>query len=150
MVVSDTDDGLLVTQEGTSARARRGRLNFLFRERSTDVLLGEYRESIARVRSRFHPRSRMCSNEISDEEFANFTQEIALHWMYFYIINRLPVNVTDADLNHPQTKDIIWSFLRRKYGEESKQVPVLASALTGMTRDQFDQWLIGWKRFLER
>jgi hypothetical protein len=70
--------------------------------------------------------------------------------MYFYIINKLPVDVSDTDLGHPQTTDLIWSFLRRKYGDESPQVAVIASALTGMTRNQFDQWLVGWKRFLER
>jgi len=150
MAVSDTDDGLVVTQEGTCARAKRGRLNFLFRERSADTVRAEYRESAARVRSRFYPRLRLCADMISDAEFGGLTQEIALHWMYFYIINKLPVDVSDTDLGHPQTTDLIWSFLRRKYGDESPQVAVIASALTGMTRNQFDQWLVGWKRFLER
>jgi hypothetical protein len=64
MALFDIEDGLIATQEGTSARARCGRLNFLFRERFTDAVLREYRESVGRVRSRFSPRrSRLSSEE---------------------------------------------------------------------------------------
>jgi hypothetical protein len=151
MPLFDTDDGLIVTQEGASARARCGRLNFLFRDHSTDAVLAEYRESVGRVRARLSPRrQRLSAEEMTDEEFADVTQEIALHWMYFYIINRMPVDVTDADIEHPQSKHIIWSFLCRKYGDESPDVPRLASALSGMSQTAFGEWLEGWKRYLDR
>lgn len=151
MSLFDTDDGLLLTEEGTSVRARCGRLNFLFRDRSTDAVLGEYRESVGRVRRRFRPRrARLSPAEMTDEEFADLTQEIALHWMYFYIVNRMPVDVTDADMDHPQSRHIIWSFVCRKYGDKSPDVPRLASALTGMSQTAFEQWLEGWKRYLDR
>lgn len=151
MALFDTNDGLIVTQEGSSARARCGSLNFLFRDRFTDVVVREYRESVTRVRSRFSPRrSTLTSAEMTDEEFADVTREIALHWMYFYIINRMPVDVTNADMDHPQSKHIIWSFFCRKCGDDSPDVPRLASTLSDMSQSAFEKWLVGWQRYLDR
>jgi hypothetical protein len=151
MPLFDTDDGLTVTQEGTCARVRSVRLNYVFRDRSTDAVLAEYRTSVGRVRSRFRRRrDRVSANEITDEEFADLTQEIALHWMHFYIVNGMPVDVTDADMEHPQSKHIIWKFFGRKCGDESPEVPRLASALTGMSQKAFEEWLRGWKQYLDK
>lgn len=134
MALLNTDDGLIVTQEGSCARARCGRLNFLFRDRSTGAVLKEYRESVSRVRSRLRPRCEgIPSGEITPGEFADLTQEIALPWMYFYVVNRMAVDVKDADIDHPQTKHIIWSFLCRKYGETSPELLRIASELAAMT-----------------
>lgn len=151
MPLFDTDDGLIVTQEGSSARARCGRLNFLFRDRSTDAVIREYRESVDRVRSRFSARrARLFSGEMTDEEFTDLTQEIALYWMYFYIVNRMPVDVTAADMDHPQSKHIIWSFFCRKHGDDSPEVLRPASVLSGMSQSDFEQWLKRWKQHLDR
>jgi hypothetical protein len=151
MTPFETDDGLIVTQEGTAVRAQRGRLNYVFRDRSTDTVAKEYRESVARVRSRFGPRrSRLSAGEMTDEEFADLTQEIALHWMRFYIVNGMRVDVTGADMDHPQSKHIIWSFFCRKCGDQSPDVSRLASALSGMSQRAFEQWLEGWKRYLDK
>ena len=104
MPLFDTEDGLILTQEGTSARARCGRLNFLFRDRSIEAVLREYQESVGRVRSRLSPRrSPLSFEEVTEQEYTDLTQEMALHWMYFYIINRMAVDVTNADMDHPQS-----------------------------------------------
>jgi hypothetical protein len=150
MALFDTDDGLIVTQEGSSARARCGRLNFLFRDRTVDAVLREYEESVERVRLRFGPRQELCAGRISNEELEDLSMEIALHWMYFYIVNRFRVAVSDSDLAHPQTNDIVWRFLRRKYGDNSPEVGELAPVLLDMTQQEFERWLVGWKRFWDR
>jgi hypothetical protein len=150
MALFDTDDGLIVTQEESSARARCGRLNFLFRNRTVDAVLREYQQSVATVRSRFGPRQQSSAGRISDGEFEDLTMEIALHWMYYYIINGFRVEVTESDLAHPQTTDIVWRFLCRKHGDDSPTVGEVAPILTSMTPEQFERWLVGWKNYLDR
>jgi hypothetical protein len=87
---------------------------------------------------------------MTDEEFADLTREIALHWMRFYIVNGMRVDVTGADMNDPQCKHIIWSFFCRKCGDESPDVSRRASTLTDMSQRAFEQWLEGWKRYLDK
>ena len=151
MPLLGTNDGLILTQEGTCVRARCGRLDFLFRDCSTGAVLDEYRESVTRVRSRFRPRrNRLHSETMTDDEFAGLTQEIALHWMYFHNVNQMPVDVTEADMDHAQSTHIVWSFLCRKHGEASPDVLRNAAAMTGMSQTAFEQWLEGWKRYLDK
>jgi hypothetical protein len=114
--MNDTLDGLILTQEGNCVRARSGRKNFLFRNRTPKAVRAEYEECFNKVRDVFRPRTESTLCLVSTEELDDLTQDVALYWMYFYIINRLRVKVTDDNLAHPETNGIVWHYVRRKYG----------------------------------
>jgi hypothetical protein len=149
MALFESSDGLIVTQEGSRVRALCGENNVLFRNRTPEVFLREYDDSVGRVRMTFQPR-RSSDEWLTDEEFQRLTQKIALRWMYYYIVNGLELNLTQADMEHPQTKDIVWSFFCRKYGADSAKIPLAASKMLGITSKEFDSWLVGWKMFLNK
>lgn len=147
----ETYDGLIITEEGTSTRAHRGRLNFLFCDRTIDAVIREYRESVDLVRSRMSARRELLTPaEMTDEEFGELTQELALHAMYSYVAHQKKVEITDADIDHPQSIHRIWTFFLRKHGKKSPAVSRPASVLSGMSEAEFEQWLVGWKRYLDK
>lgn len=148
---SHTYDGLTLTKEGAHLRVENDELNYLFVNRSRSAFLREYRESVDRVRSRLGARRALLSpEEMTDKEFADVTQELTLRAMFFYVVNRMEVDVTEADSDHTQSTHVIWTFFCRKYGERSPDIPRLTSTLSGMSETEFEQWLVGWRRYLEK
>lgn len=105
MPLFNTDDGLTVTQEGKNVRATAGPLNYLFVDSDKDNIVSTYRKFVAMARDYFGPRWRSVRGaNISAEDFNDLTQEVTLHWMYFYVINRLPVEIANTDWGHGQQR----------------------------------------------
>ncbi|NNG01121.1 MAG: hypothetical protein HKM93_17150 [Desulfobacteraceae bacterium] len=146
----ENDDNLTITQEGSSSRARVGGKNYLFRDREPDQVRIEYKESIDFVRRFFRDKWVLASDDLEESEFIDLTLEIALHHMYFYIVNGLKVEVTREDLAHPQTKNIVWNFTRRKYGKDALKIRRVASKLLDLSVADFDRWLKRWMVYLDK
>ena len=151
MPVFDTADGLGVRQEGRNARATSGRLNYLFVESDRDAVIATYRRFVARARDYFARRWKsFCGPNVDPDDFSDLTKEATLHWMYFYIINRKPVQITDADWEHPQTRRIIQSVVERRFPPGSHEATVLCAHLMGLSRDGYLKWREGNELFLNR
>jgi hypothetical protein len=155
--MNDTLDGLILTQEGNCVRARSARKNFLFRNRTPKAIRAEYEECINKVRDAFRPRAESTLGLVSKEELDDLTQDIALYWMYFYIINRLRVKITDDNLAHQETKSHVWNYARRKYGysisdyaEGDVRIRKFCALLLSIPEGEFDKWLTAWKRYLDK
>lgn len=94
MSLFGTDDGLILTEEGASCRARAGSLNFLFRNSTEERVRKDYLRSRDIVRSRIEGRWKSNRMDIpSAEALEEMAQEITLHWMYYYIVNGFDVAV---------------------------------------------------------
>jgi hypothetical protein len=146
-----TDDGLTVTQEGKNVRATSGPLNYLFVGSDKAAILSMYRSSVAMARDYFGPRWRSVRGaNITADDFNDLTQEVTLHWMYFYVINRLPVQISNTDWGHPQTHRIVQKIVERRFTGGSEEATVLCAHLTGLSRDGFLKWREGDERFLNR
>jgi hypothetical protein len=151
MPVFDTDDGLSIRQEGRNSRATSGRLNFLFVESDRDAVLATYTRFVARARDYFARRWRSFRGpNIDADDFTDLTQEATLHWMYFYIINRMPVQITETDWEHPQTRRIIQAIVERRFSPGSHEAIVLCAHLMGLSRDGYLRWREGDELFLDR
>jgi hypothetical protein len=73
-----------------------------------------------------------------------------LHWMYFYIINQMPVQITNADWEHPQTRRIIQTVAERRFPAGSHEATALCAHLMGLSRDGYLRWREGDELFLNR
>jgi hypothetical protein len=151
MSLFDTDDGLSVRQEGRNARASVGRRSYLFVESDRDTVIATYLRFVSRARDYFGRRWQSFSgSNIDADDFSDLTQEATLHWMYFYIINRKPVQITDADWEHPQTRQIIQSVVERRFPPGSHEATDLCAHLMGLSRDGYLKWRAGNELFLNR
>lgn len=50
----------------------------------------------------------------SEEELSYIKQQIILHWMYFYSVNKMEIDIKKSDLNHGQTWDEIRWMSQKK------------------------------------
>jgi len=63
--------------------------------------------------------------------FHEIIQEITLHWMYFCALNHLPLEIAEADWEHPQTRRIIQSGVKRALQQGSDAETQLCACLLG-------------------
>jgi hypothetical protein len=149
MTTLSTDDSLTVSQEGPHARARAGKLDFLFPDSDAAAIAEAYRSTSAQAHALFFPRwnSHQGPN-IDAASFGAMIQEAALNWMYFYIANRLPLEVAGRDWEHPQTRRVIKAMVERSFPPGSEAATNLCAQLMGISRDDYLDWAEGeeWLR----
>jgi len=150
MPLFDTDDGLLLTEEGSSCRAKVGVLNYLFRNSTEERVRKDYLRSRDFVCSRIGPRwSALNANDQAIGGLEDLVQEIALHWMYYYIVNGFHVAVSDSDIAHPQTRRIIRKHVERLFGGLTGGAILAGGVLFGVSADDFKKGIEGDDRFAE-
>ena len=151
MSLFDTNDGLILTEEGNNTRAIAGSNNCLFGNRDRKSVLADYLKMAQFVRSYFDGAiERINSTSFGKQEFEDLTQTIVLHNMYFYIVNQMDVKLDAEDLKHPQTYDRVWWYFTAKYGEDTPEMVVSSSRFLDISPDDFRSWIEGRKRFNER
>jgi hypothetical protein len=145
-----TDDGLILTGEGSLCRARAGSLNYLFRNSSEERVRTDYLRSRDFVRSRIGPRwNALKTDGQTPGGLEELVQEVTLHWMYYYIVNGLEVAVSDSDVAHPQTRRIIRKHVERLYGGLTDRAVGAGGVLFGVTAEDFKKGIEGDDRFAE-
>ena len=150
MTLFATDDGLILTEEGAACRARAGNLNYLFRDSTEQRVRTDYLRSREFTQSRLAPRWRSVNDDqFNSDARADLIQEITLHWMYYYIVNGFPVNLTDDDLAHPQTRRIIRKHVERRFDSLTACAITVGAILFGVTDVDFQKGIEGDDRFAE-
>ena len=145
------DNRIKLTVTGANTRFRCDDQNVLFVDSTPAQVRERYDESVGFVRQQMAAWWQNADDDsLTESEFGRMTQEIALHYMYFYTINSLPVEIDISDLNGPQTKRIIQTFAESKYGRKSDRAFELAACLAGVSLREFKQWSKDFERFLDR
>lgn len=151
MSLFDTDDGLSVRQEGRNARASVGSRSYLFVESDRDMVIAAYLRFVCEAREYLGRRWHSFNgSNVDAHDFSDLTQEATLHWMYIYIINRKPVQITDADWDHPHTYQIIQSAVERRFPPGSREATDLCAHLMGLSQDGYLNWRAGNELFLNK
>jgi hypothetical protein len=149
MTALTTDDGLTVSQEGPDARGRAGKLEYLFPGADAAGVIEAYHLIRAQAQEHFLSRwSTYRGANIDAASFGAMIQEAALNWMYFYIANRLPLEIADRDWEHPQTRRVIKAVVERSFPPGSEAATNLCAQLMGISRDDYLSWADGeeWLR----
>ncbi|MCE9554733.1 MAG: hypothetical protein K8T91_15360, partial [Planctomycetes bacterium] len=108
--------------------------SYLFNCNNADELLRYYCECYQKVQLNFSPLdSRGKERGFGVNEQAAIRQTIALHWMYFYLVNSLPVELTADDLAHPDTWQFVIIASESKYGRGTPQAIRIAAHVLGTT-----------------
>lgn len=149
MPIEDSEQGLIIRQEGPNVRALSGSLNILFPKSQRDAVLSTYREWEPKVRAHFEPRWKEYSGAtLTEAEFRALVREITLHWMGYFVMQRIPVEIAAEHLDHPQTRRIIRAAVEQRFPRGSDQAVALCAQLTGLTADQFRKWAEADESFL--
>ena len=150
MPLFDTDDGVVLMEEGSSCRARAGTFNYLFRNSTRERVRTDYLRSRNFVGSRIGPRwNTLNTHGQTPNGLEELVQEITLHWMYYYSVNRLQVAVSDSDIAHPQTRRIIRKHVERHFGELTERAMLAGGVLFGVSDEDFKKGIEADARFAE-
>jgi hypothetical protein len=151
MPLFDTHDGLIVRQEGTSTRATSGNLNFLFANSTPDSIIKVYADNVASATELFGKRWRSFNGpNIDEDDFRYLTQKTTLRSMYFYIVNRMPVKITEADWNHPAAREIVQEVVERRFPRCTKEATSLCAHLMALSEKEYLGWQKGHELFINR
>jgi hypothetical protein len=141
---------IIISPETANVRVRSGRLNFLFPNTTSNEIDSLYRENVQKARAYFGLRwSESAPPQLSDQEFEFFTREVTLHWLYFYVINRLPPVIRRTDWDHPQSRRIVTSNVFERFGPDSEESIMAGAQLIGISAHAYRDWLEGDGRFAE-
>jgi hypothetical protein len=91
----------------------------------------------------------LCENE---KEY--LIQTIITHWIYYYTVNNLEIEIKCSDFNHPQTLDILHSMLMKKYciekyGEETSELIEFGSKILRKSVDEYTKTIKFYKNYYE-
>ena len=151
MPLFDTDDGLVVTQEGRDARARMADQSFVFNGCDKARIVAIYKDAVADARKVFEPRwAAVRGPNLHATELANLLQEVTLHWMQLYLGNRLPAQMTAADWAHPRTLRLIEKHVGRSWPPGSKEAIALCAALADLSPESWSKWKAADERALNQ
>jgi hypothetical protein len=141
MVVSHLHHLLSVRQEGSDARATTGRLDFLFPDSDAHNIGEAYNRLVLMADRKFAQRWKTIPGAIvALDAFHEMVQEITLHWMYFCAVNHLSLQIGDAEWEHPQTKRIIQSAVKRNLQPGSATETQVCAHLMGLSEAEYLQW----------
>ena len=141
MVVFHPHHPLSVRQEGSDARATTGRLDFLFPDSEAHNIGEAYNRLVIKADSQFAQRWKTIPGaSVAPDAFHEMVQEITLHWMYFCVINHLSLQIGDAEWEHPQTRRIIQSAVKRNLQPGSAMETQLCAHMMGLSEAEYLQW----------
>lgn len=151
MPIFEINDGLTVLQEGSSTRARSGNLNFLFRDSTPETIIKTYTQFVEEAREIFGKRwNSFKGPNIDKDDFHYLTQKATLRSMYFYIVNRMLVKITEADWNHPAAREIVQEVVERRFPPGTKEATSLCAHLMAISEKEYLGWQKGHELFINR
>src|SRR5712691_8372523 len=113
-----------------------------FNLQSKSAFLRLYNTSLKAIQFDFTPATHAGQSlAFTPAEQERLRTKVCLHWMYFYNSNKLPVKITRADLDHPQTRQIVHRFAEKKPGLTPDQAAALAAKACGHSTQDFKAWL---------
>ena len=149
MVVSHLHHPLSVRQEGSDARATTGRLDFLFPDSESHKIAEAYERLVLVADSHFAQRwNTLPAANVAPDAFHEMVQEITLHWMYFCAVNHRPLEIGDAEWEHPQTWRIIQSAVKRNLQPGSTAKTQVSAHLMGISEAEYLRWREAEETFL--
>jgi hypothetical protein len=149
MGISHSHRALGICQEGSDARATTGRLDFLFPDSEAQKIGEAYDRLVLMVDSQFAQRwETIRGASVAPEALHEMVQEITLHWMYFCAVNHLALQIGHAEWEHPQTRRIIRSAVKRNLQPDSTAETQVCAHLMGISEAEYLQWREADEAFL--
>lgn len=147
----DTQTLFHITVEGDHLRVQNQHVNVLYRHLTSAAFDKSYNKFLRYLNLDFEPLV-VCKTAygLTELEQAQLVAQIITHWIYFYTINNLPIQVTRADFVHPQTLDYVMRMLDKKFGRNSRIAFALGAKILRRDLADYRANIIARRRELER
>jgi hypothetical protein len=130
-----------VRQEGNNVRVATGRLDFLFPDSDAQDIGETYFRLALTSEAHFAPRwDSLPAAELAPGAFNEIVQEVTLTWMYFRAANHQTPQIGHAEWEHPQTRRIIQSAVKRNIQHGSPLETQICGLLMGLTEAEYLDW----------
>lgn len=120
---------------GVTIRVRD--LSISFSRLRVSSFLAAYVKNLNFVRRRFRFRWRIATERLTNQDFSELTQRIVLERMSAVSILCFEAVLTEADLLDGHVRNILFDFLRTKFGLNDPMVKTVASRLLGCDQVEF-------------
>jgi hypothetical protein len=130
-----------VRQEGNNVRVRTERLDFLFPHSEAQDIGETYQRLAFKSEAHFAPRwDPLPGAELAPSALDEIVQEATLNWMYFHAAQNQSLQIGDAEWDHPQTRRIIQSAVRRNIQPDSHLETQICALLMGLSEAEYLHW----------
>jgi hypothetical protein len=141
MVIFHQHPPLTVRQEGNNVRVTTGRLDFLFPDSEAQDIGETYNRLALESEGHFTLRwESLPGADVAPSTFDEIVQEVTLNWMYIRATNHQPLQISEAEWEHPQTRRIIQSAVKRNLQPGSRIETQLCALLMGLSEAEYLNW----------
>jgi hypothetical protein len=132
---------LTVRQEGNNVRVSTRRLDFLFPNSEAKDIGETYNRLALESEGHFTMRwESLPGTDVDPSAFDEIVQEVTLNWMYIHATNLQSLQIGEAEWQHPQTRRIIQSAVKRNIQAGSHNEAQLCALLTGLSEAEYLNW----------
>lgn len=151
MAASTKIGGLSVRREGQHTRVSSERINVLFIESEPDFIIGAYSKFVDSARGHFRPLwASYRGANIDEADLDELTQRAALDSLYFFVVNKVPLQIFDREWQSAQTRRIVRACVERRFREGSAEATDLCAHLMGFSPEEYLCWREGDDRYRHR
>jgi hypothetical protein len=141
---TDTSLGLTVEQEGSALRVTSRFGQALFKGSDAASFLSAVQAAVQAAVAAVHFSDAAIAPEADDgftpAEITDLRVAIALHWARYCTSVGIPILVTEAELRHPQTWNLVLQHAERKAGTRARGAFLMAAATLGVDADELERW----------
>lgn len=151
MSASTNIDGLSVRREGRHTRVSSDRINVLFVDSEPDFIIAAYAKVFDSARTHFRPLwASYRGPNIDEADLAELTQRATLDSMYFFVVNKVPLQVFDLEWHSAQTRRIVRESVERRFPAESREAADLCAHLMDLSPEEYLRWREGDELYRHR
>jgi hypothetical protein len=130
-----TVDGLCFTQDERGVGVSGpDDLRSFFVDTTLEAVIPAYEKAVGEARALFAARA--PSSPLVDR----IAREATFHWLYYYSVNRLPLEVLASDWEHTQTWRIIQQLVEERHPARSPEAIDACARLMGISGPEYLRW----------
>ena len=86
---------------------------------------------------------------LSEKEKKIITENIIAHWIFFYTVNNIEIQILHSDFVHPQTVWEVYSMLQKKYRKETDEILTFGAKILRMDLEEYKSSVRSTKMYIE-
>lgn len=147
----NTESIFEIVAEGENLRVKNDHVNCLFKHltfEEFDAIYNKFHKSLHLDFSPINVGNKSYS--LSEKEQHYLIQNIITHWIYFYSINGLKIEVKKSDFEHPYMIDQLLFILDKKYGVDTNESLKLGARILRQKEDSYKLKVHGRRKYYEK
>jgi hypothetical protein len=147
----DTSTIFKIRNEGPRLRVKNENVNCLFSNLTIESFDKIYNDFVQHLNLNFLPvKVDETVYELTEGEQNYLQQGIITHWIYFYTINNMKVEVSHDDFFHPSMIDYVLRVADKKFGIDTKASLIIGASLLRRDFEQYCESVSSRRRYYDR